>query len=179
MIFEIGLYVLILGSVGGACTSFVSGEFHLPGTGEGGKVWKPGFIGSIVVGGVAALILWGFYGPAASFQLIGDGGTEIPITFRVGEAIGSILAGVGGSRVLSQAVGSLVSKKETKSLKMTIDTLADVIKNQTVVQAAGAPIQKQSIDIQKVGGLIDELASASPMQSPELALTIRNATVEP
>ena len=68
----IGL-VAILGMAGGLTNCFFAGGFTSPQSDTKGKVWKPGWIANIVIGGIAAVVVWCFYGPASSYDLVKDG----------------------------------------------------------------------------------------------------------
>jgi hypothetical protein len=57
------------GAVGGAVNAFVAGQgFGLPGierTSAGARIWKPGGLGTVLVGAFAAGANWGLYGHSA------------------------------------------------------------------------------------------------------------------
>ena len=94
------LVVLISVTVGGLANAYIQdGGFKLPGfqtLADGERILKPGFIGNMFVGAIAAVVMWGLYGtpkPAAGVQWQ-----------WAGHVAASILAGVGGSRVLTAQV---------------------------------------------------------------------------
>jgi len=92
--------VLISGGAGGLLNAFLQdGGFKLPGfqvLTDGTKILRPGFLGNVLIGLAAALVMWGLYGAPAP-----------PPTVHwqwAGQVAASILAGVGGSRVLTDQI---------------------------------------------------------------------------
>jgi len=108
------LLVLLLGGLGGLVNCFHSGEFHLPQTDKKAGIWRPGWVGVVVVGAAAALVVWGLYGPAGSYIFNADTPQKIPIT--VSQIINSLLVGFGGGRFLHMAV----EKKADEFTKLTL-----------------------------------------------------------
>jgi len=74
------LLVTLLGAIGGLVNSFHSGEFHLPCMDKKAGIWRPGWLGVVVVGAAAAIIVWGVYGPAGSYTINSDPPQKIPTT---------------------------------------------------------------------------------------------------
>jgi hypothetical protein len=101
-----------LGAVGGIANCAVAQEFRLPGKDEKANVWRPGWIGNVAVGAVAAVIIWGVYGPLSSFDLVNDELKNFHLT--VGQLLGSPLVGFGGGRFLTMA-----SEKEAERVAKT------------------------------------------------------------
>jgi hypothetical protein len=62
----------------------------------------PGFLGDVLLGGIAAVIFWGLYGPAAGTVLLpfGFASGDAGATLRVGELAASLVIGISGSRYL-------------------------------------------------------------------------------
>jgi hypothetical protein len=92
--------VLISGALGGLLNAYLQdGGFKLPGfqvLTDGQRIFRPGFLGNILVGLAAAVVMWGLYGapsPPASVHWQ-----------WAGHVAASILAGVGGSRVLTDQI---------------------------------------------------------------------------
>ncbi len=101
--------VFVAGGIGGVINALMSDNgFVLPksaDTGEG-RIVRPGFLGNILIGGVAALISWGLYGPFAAYPLIGGAaasGAE-PVMLSLSGFVGAVLVGVGGARWLTNEV---------------------------------------------------------------------------
>jgi hypothetical protein len=86
-----------LGAVGGLVNCAIAGEFALPHMDRQAKVWRPGWIGNVVVGAVAAPVIWGIYGPLAGRSITG---TE-PIELTLAQVFISIVIGLGGGRILT------------------------------------------------------------------------------
>ena len=137
MIWLILTLVFAAGILGGLVNSLIAGEFQLPRRDRKANVFKPGWLGSCLVGGVAAVTFWGLYGPLTSYLLIGISDAAMaPPTLNVGELFGSLVTGIGGGKLLLGEVDRKVLKSERDALVATKNTLADVVKNLT------APRQK-------------------------------------
>ena len=81
-----------LGALGGVANSAITGEFVMPVYKNG--VWRPGWIGNVIVGSIAALVIGGMYGPLAQYSA--DKLTDVP------ELIGAVVIGLGGGNILTQ-----------------------------------------------------------------------------
>jgi hypothetical protein len=86
-----------LGAVGGLVNCAVAGEFALPHVDRDAKVWRPGWIGNVVAGAIAAPVIWGIYGPLAGRSII----TAEPIDLTLIQAFTSIVIGFSGGRILT------------------------------------------------------------------------------
>ena len=91
------LVIAGLGAVGGLVNSAIAGEFALPHIDREAKVWRPGWIGNVVVGAVAAPVIWGIYGPLAGHAITGS--DKIDLTLA--QVFVSIVIGLGGGRILT------------------------------------------------------------------------------
>jgi hypothetical protein len=110
----VSLWALLLivggaGAVGGIVNVLLSDNqgFVLPQfvTTSGTQVFRPGAIGNIVIGAVAAGISWGLYGPFATSVVAGPvpaGST--PPTLALAALVGAVLVGIGGARWLTNEV---------------------------------------------------------------------------
>ena len=86
----------------------------------------------MLVGGVAALVFWGLYGPMAAAVVIGTQSSQgIPAVLHVSELFGALLTGVGGGRLLTAAVEKKISEREKSALTETKDSLAETVKKLT------------------------------------------------
>jgi hypothetical protein len=104
-----------LGALGGLVNCAIAGEFALPHIDRQAKVWRPGWIGNVVAGAVAAPVIWGIYGPLAGRSITG---TE-PIELTLIQAFTSIVIGLGGGRILtleSQKQAERVAKNNVTKL---------------------------------------------------------------
>ena len=70
------------------------------------QIIRPGFLVNVFIGGIAALVSWGLYGPFADVFIIG--GTNDPDIglkgLSLSSVVGALLVGIGGARWLSNEV---------------------------------------------------------------------------
>src|SRR5438874_12321016 len=97
-IWQIILLIAGCGAVGGIVNCAISGEFNYPRFDAAAKVWRPGWIGNVLVGAVAALVVWGIYGPVASYDLVT--GTTIELHLTVAQLLTSLVVGLSGGNIL-------------------------------------------------------------------------------
>ena len=115
--------IVLSGMVGGVVNTFLSDSgFIRPGweeIGEEGKptkrIWKPGGIGNMIFGAVAAFVSWGLYGPFSQYVLIPPSNTRDGPYLALETLVGALLVGIGGSRVITSEV-------EKKILTFTAST---------------------------------------------------------
>jgi hypothetical protein len=102
--------VFVAGAVGGVINAWMSDNgFALPRTEEtgGNRIIRPGFLGNIITGGVAACVSWGLYGPFAARYVVGgppSGGPGTELGLTLSSLVGALLVGVGGARWLTNEV---------------------------------------------------------------------------
>jgi hypothetical protein len=96
-IFYAILVIAGLGAVGGLVNCAVAGEFALPHIDREARVWRPGWIGNVVAGAIAAPVIWGIYGPLAGRSIT----APEPIEVTLIQAFTSIVIGFGGGRILT------------------------------------------------------------------------------
>jgi small-conductance mechanosensitive channel len=101
--------IFVFGAVGGVVNALLSDNgFILPRKEEQNntRIIRPGFLVNIFIGGIAALVSWGLYGPFAEVFIIG--GTTDPkavsTALSLSSVIGALLVGVGGARWLTNEV---------------------------------------------------------------------------
>ena len=101
--------IFAFGAIGGLVNALLTDNgFILPKKEEkdSTKIIRPGFLVNIFIGGIAALVSWGLYGPFAAAFIIG--GTIEPDAGSIGlslsSAIGGLLVGIGGARWLTNEV---------------------------------------------------------------------------
>lgn len=70
---------------------------------DGRLVIRPGALGNAVMGGLAAAITWGLYGPVAAVNLFGATDAE-EHGLTLSALVGAMLAGVAGARWLTNEV---------------------------------------------------------------------------
>jgi hypothetical protein len=101
--------VWVAGGFGGAINALMSDNgFIKPKSADtnDGRIWRPGFLGNILIGGIAAVISWGLYGPFAAYPLIGGSAaaSSEPVMLSLSAFVGALLVGVGGARWLTNEV---------------------------------------------------------------------------
>ncbi|WP_250125664.1 hypothetical protein [Chroococcidiopsis sp. CCMEE 29] len=114
------LLVFLAGALGGVVNALLSENgFILPkkipvNASNGVSIWRPGYLGNILIGAVAAIVSWGLYGPFSSAYLFGSSPTsETEITkfgLTLSAFVGAILVGVGGAKWLSDEVDKRLLK---------------------------------------------------------------------
>jgi hypothetical protein len=107
----------VFGLLGGLVNCLLSGEFRVPHSDDTQKVWRPGWIANLLVGGVAAIVVWGVYGPIAGFDLMKDNLTECRLP--VAQLAGSILVGISGSKILT----TMAEKEAERSAKIDFSNI--------------------------------------------------------
>jgi hypothetical protein len=104
------ILAFVAGGLGGVLNAFTSDNgFIVPqyaplGDGKG-QIWRPGVIGNVLVGAVAAIVSWALYGPAAGLP-VGDFNAQLT---WAGFA-SAVLVGMGGARWLSAEVDKSMLK---------------------------------------------------------------------
>ena len=106
--------IVLAGALGGVANAFISDNgFLLPKTevtSGGTTIIRPGYLGNAFVGGIAAVISWGLYGPASSLLVAGtiealkSNAALDKIGLSLASFVGALLVGVGGARWLSSEV---------------------------------------------------------------------------
>jgi membrane associated rhomboid family serine protease len=112
MIWQIIGIVFLAGAIGGVINALMTDNgFIVPKNEEasGIKIWRPGVIGNVLIGAVAAVISWGLYGPFTDFVIMGKQDTEDP-SLKVAAFVGAILVGVAGAKWLSNEVDKKLLK---------------------------------------------------------------------
>jgi hypothetical protein len=129
MIWAIVTAVFAAGCVGGLVTSVLAGELQLPKLDPEARVYRPGWLGTVLVGGIAALVFWGLYGPMASAVLLGDTAGSVKVVFRVSELFGALLSGIGGGRLLTSEVEKKLLARQAEVLNRSTTALASAVGN--------------------------------------------------
>ncbi|MGQ0615253.1 MAG: hypothetical protein ACT4PV_16090 [Planctomycetaceae bacterium] len=112
------------GLLGGLVSSFLANQFKLPKLDLQAGVFMPGWIGNAIVGAIAALVLWGLYGPLASAVVIGDGSEAVKASLRMADVAGALVTGLGGSKILAAEVDKRLLAKTNDNLTETVKELA-------------------------------------------------------
>ena len=106
-----------VGAGGGLAACIHQGVVNWPRFGKNGL--KPGVLGDILIGAVAAGVVWGLDGPAATLDLGGVPALQLPLS--PSQLVTSLLIGFGGGKILT-----LMSQK--KAEQINTDDLAKVVK---------------------------------------------------
>lgn len=150
--------VAIAGGIGGVVAALLSEDrgFVLPkGVEAGGsKILRPGFVGLILTGAIAAALSFALYGPLASSTVVGgpenadeevvgddDSGADFGITLAA--LGGAVLVGAGGSKWLSsqvdkatvQAAASIAAGKDASAEKSAEIAKASPLQALRIAQA--------------------------------------------
>lgn len=146
------ILIVISGAIGGATNAVMTDNgFLVPKQDKdstGNTIWRPGVLGNVFIGAVAAFVSWGLYGPLSSYFIVGT--TEAlalntspeNVGLSLASLAGALLVGIGGARWLSNeidknllratAVGA-AGKPQSSELAQTIalgtpgDALAAVV----------------------------------------------------
>ncbi len=100
MLWTVMALVFVAGCVGGAIPlatnreRFRGGGWGLLYKRRACDTWFPGALGQVVVGGIAAVVFWGLYGPWADWPVFG--GNAVPPKFTLSQLVAPILMGIGG-----------------------------------------------------------------------------------
>ena len=107
---EVIVIILFSGALGGIINALVSDNgFIRPREEslENVRILRPGFLGNMLIGAVAAFISWGLYG-AFSGVMVYNSSNGIALSSEIGLTIsaisGAILIGIGGARWLTNEV---------------------------------------------------------------------------
>lgn len=109
------LYVASAGAVGGVVNALITDNgLSLPSKEEvdGVKIYRPGWIGNVVIGSIAAAVSWGLYGPFAAYNIAGavDALKTDNVGLTLSSLVGAVLVGVGGARWLTNEVDKSLLK---------------------------------------------------------------------
>ena len=91
------VWLLAVGAVGGLVNCILGGGFSLPHFDQKTKVWRPGWLGNVLLGMVAAVV-WGLSHLATFSELPASTLTAPHLTPAL--LLDSLLAGIGGAHFL-------------------------------------------------------------------------------
>ena len=118
-IWQIILLIAGCGAIGGIVNCAISGEFNYPRFDTAAKVWRPGWIGNVLVGAVASVVVWGVYGPLESYDLLA--GEMAGVHLTVAQLLTSLVIGLSGGKILT-----LMAEKQAATISK--DQLAAAVK---------------------------------------------------
>jgi hypothetical protein len=113
------LYIAIAGAVGGVVNALITDKgFYLPSREQVDAItiYKPGWLGNVIIGAIAASISWGLYGPLAAYFIAGTqeamktNTTPDKLGLTLASLVGAALLGVGGARWLTSEVDKTLLK---------------------------------------------------------------------
>ena len=120
-----GFLVVIFGAgaVGGILNGLLRHEgLAVPRYVEEARIVDPGFLGNVLIGGLAAAISWGLYGPFANEFMLGSAVENVSdVGLTLAAIVGAILAGVGGARSITSAVDDRMTRAAGTQLAMKHD----------------------------------------------------------
>ncbi len=101
--------IFLAGAIGGIVNALLTDNGFImpcPERLNGVTIMRPGFVGNILIGAVAAIVSWGFYGPFAASNIF-EPQTVIltPSTFT-----GAILVGIAGAKWLTNEIDKSLLK---------------------------------------------------------------------
>jgi hypothetical protein len=106
------ILIAAAGGLGGMVNALLTDNgFILPR--RKGEIWCPGFIANVLVGAVAALSSWAFYGSGASIDL-GNVTERMAISLRLSALAGATLVGVAGAKWITNEVEKQLLKEGVK-----------------------------------------------------------------
>ncbi|HET7560560.1 MAG TPA: hypothetical protein VFK80_11425 [Limnochordia bacterium] len=134
------IIVTLAGAVGGVVNALMSSHgFIMPRAtqADGVTIYMPGWIGSVIVGAVAAAVSWGLYGPLAAVNIAGPA-AAVPanVGLTLSSLVGAVLVGIGGARWITNEV-------DKSLLKYTANKVSSSHVSPEVAQklAVSSPIQ--------------------------------------
>jgi hypothetical protein len=107
-------FVFLAGALGGLINALMTDNgFLLPKVEKVENltgIFRPGYLGNVLVGAVAAVVSWGLYGPLSPYYIVGSeqalAANALPeeIGLTLASLVGAILIGMGGARWLTSEV---------------------------------------------------------------------------
>jgi hypothetical protein len=145
------LYIAIAGALGGVVNALITDKgFYLPSKEQVDSItiYKPGWIGNVIIGALAAAISWGLYGPLAAYFIAGTkeamttNATPDKIGLTLSSLVGAALLGVGGARWLTSEV-------DKNLLKAAASKAASAPPSSAASQQMALATPTQALDIAK------------------------------
>jgi hypothetical protein len=117
----VSILVGLVGAVGGFANCLVADEFVPPQRDPKTRIWRPGWIGNVLVGGIAAILIWGLYGPCASIDIFWGDFKNISLT--MGQLVSSLGVGFSGGRILTDFAGKQADRVLKENLVKALQNL--------------------------------------------------------
>ncbi len=99
----------------------MSGEFTYPQFDKAAKVWRPGWFGNVLIGAVAAVVIWGIYGPLASFDVVHGSIEDSHLT--IAQLLSSLVIGLSGGKILTLMAEKNAAKFKGNELAAALDAI--------------------------------------------------------
>lgn len=115
--------VLLLGALGGLMNSIKNNELSLPHINRKTKIWHLGWVGSICVGAVTALVVWGLYGPLSSLDVFKWKVENLSLT--VAQLFSSFIVGYSGGNFLSTLAQKHAAQITSTALNESLENLTE------------------------------------------------------
>jgi len=106
--------VLVAGAIGGAVNALMTDNGFLrpkmEKVDDKTGIFRPGYLGNVLIGAVAAVVSWGLYGPLSPYYIIGTeqalAANTLPesVGLTLASLVGAIMIGIGGARWLTAEV---------------------------------------------------------------------------
>lgn len=122
-IWQLVLLIAVVGAVGGVANCAITGEFVLPQFDREAKAWRPGWVGNVVVGAVAAVVVWGVNGPLAGYDILAGSDEKLHLTLA--QLLSSIGVGLGGGNILTQLAQKQAERVAKETLASSLRALLD------------------------------------------------------
>ena len=120
-IWRIILFIAVCGAIGGIVNCAISGEFNYPRFDRTARVWRPGWFGNVLVGAVAAVVVWGVYGPLASYDLVT--GTKVDLHLTVAQLLTSLVVRLSGGKILTLMAEKQAERVQKSNLAAALDQI--------------------------------------------------------
>jgi hypothetical protein len=122
------LFIAIAGFVGGLLNAFFAAEgfilWRVDTLPDGRTIWRPGFVGNVVVGGVTAIVLAALYSPLGAVRLGSTASRGATYDLALAQLAGAFLSGLGGARLLTQEVGRHYDHLAQEQTRAALNSLA-------------------------------------------------------
>lgn len=123
------LFIVVLMFLSGVCGGLVNAiiaegglkSSHRKKLSDGGSIWIPGWQGNLLIGGIASIVIWGLYG---NIHMSHD--EEV-----IRQAIGGLLAGAGGGRIITNEVEKRLLTVRAANLEESTQNMVDVVEKIT------------------------------------------------
>jgi hypothetical protein len=116
------LLVAFLGAAGGIGNCLLAGGFERWAYDAAKNIWRPGWLGNVLIGAFAALVVWALYGPISGQSIVSGANATFPLP--VAQIGGSILVGISGAKILSALADKQADAIAKKNLAETLEKVA-------------------------------------------------------